>query len=179
MPRYLVKMERDGLTRYMEWSTIVDAPITYLLTLEEFTDYYREEYGRRAMEMEFEDRMKRVEATGISAHDGVRERDSLWKYNRAGEGETQLTEEQIWVKYHDERPKPEEQGPRPKRGDLWRHYKGTVYFVERVVKHSETGEDMVVYYRDGTPEDAWCRPLSMWHDEIEEGKRRFEPVTKR
>lgn len=103
MPRYIVKMEREGVSRYMEWSSIVDAPITYLMSLEEFKEYYQEEYGRRGME-DLDDRMERVEKTGISAHAGIREVESLWRYNRAGEEEAELTEEEVWVKYHDERP---------------------------------------------------------------------------
>ena len=104
MPRYIVKMEKDGTEAYMEWSTIVDAPVTYLLPLQEFKDYYRDEYGRHGMK-DFEYRMGRVEETGISAHDGVREYDSLWRYNRAGENETQLTKDEIWQKYYVNRPK--------------------------------------------------------------------------
>lgn len=104
MPRYIVKMEKDGTEAYMEWSTIVDAPVTYLMSLEEFKDYYREEYGRRGVG-DLEDRMSRVEKTGISAHDGVREYDSLWEYNRAGENETHLTKDEIWQKYYVDRPK--------------------------------------------------------------------------
>jgi len=104
MPRYIVKMEKDGVEAYMEWSTIVDAPVTYLMPLEEFKDYYRDEYGRHGMN-DLGDRMGRVEETGISAHDGVCVLKTLWSYNRAGSGETQLTKDEIWQKYYVNRPK--------------------------------------------------------------------------
>lgn len=107
MPRYIVKMEWDEKVRYMEWSTIVDAPVTYLMSLEEFTGYYREEYGRHGMGHEFEDRMTRVEETGTSAHLNTRE--FLFKHNRAGENGSALNEETIWRVYHDERPTGEEE----------------------------------------------------------------------
>jgi hypothetical protein len=190
MGRFIVKMERDDKVRYMEWSTIVDAPVTYLMPLEEFKAYYQEEHGRRSVEFDFEDRMKRVEAKGVSSH--VSTYAGLWEYNRAGDDETQLTEEQTWVKYHDWRAtdgedpathEAREEPPRPKRGDLWKHYKGTVYFIEGEAKHSETEQTMILYRPNNgsTHNDegaqVWARPLSMWHDDVGDGKRRFEPVT--
>ena len=65
MPRYIIKLPTPIGDRYLEWSSIVDAPITYGLTLEEFTDYYRSEYGDQGMR-DLPDRMARVEATGTS-----------------------------------------------------------------------------------------------------------------
>ena len=106
MPRYIVKMTKEGIEAYMEWSTIVDAPVTYLMSLEEFKQYYRDEYGRDGM-IKLHRRMERVETNGISAHDGVREYDSLWKYNRAGDDEAQLTKDEVWQKYYVERPQGE------------------------------------------------------------------------
>lgn len=47
----------------------------------------------------------------------------------------------------------------------YRHYKGNMYEVIGVAKHSETLEEMVVYralYGDG---GIWVRPAYMW-DEI-------------
>ena len=61
---------------------------------------------------------------------------------------------------------------------IYRHYKGNLYLVEEVAKHSETLEDMVVYralYGDRT---VWVRPLWMFVEEVE-GKdqtHRFELV---
>jgi len=64
------------------------------MPLEEFTRYYREEYGRRDMEFEFPQRMQRVEAKGNSSLLG-HTTDELLAHNRAGKGETCLTKEQI------------------------------------------------------------------------------------
>lgn len=62
---------------------------------------------------------------------------------------------------------------------IYRHFKGNMYEVLHVARHSETLEEMVVYkalYGDG---DVWVRPLSMWDEIIErEGETfsRFELV---
>ncbi len=47
---------------------------------------------------------------------------------------------------------------------LYRHYKGNDYKVLDVVKHSETGEWMVLYqacYGEGF---SWVRPISLFFD---------------
>ena len=49
----------------------------------------------------------------------------------------------------------------------YRHFKGGEYEVLYVAKHSETGEDMVVYralYGDG---GVWVRPAKMWNETVE------------
>ncbi len=48
----------------------------------------------------------------------------------------------------------------------YRHFKGGMYEVIGVAKHSETLEGMVVYkalYGDG---GIWVRPLSMWEERV-------------
>jgi len=82
----------------MEWSTVVDAPVTFGMTLEEFTAHYKDEYGRHGLQFEFEQRMKRVEEKGTSSqlHDSV---DEVISGNRAGKNETCLTKEQIIAGY--------------------------------------------------------------------------------
>ncbi len=61
----------------------------------------------------------------------------------------------------------------------YRHYKGHVYEVIAVARHSETLEDMVVYkalYGDG---GYWVRPASMWRQTVTvDGKKvcRFERI---
>ncbi len=75
---------------------------------------------------------------------------------------------------------------REKRKDMnyikpgkYRHFKGNEYEVLYIAKHSETGEDMVVYralYGEG---GVWVRPTSMWNETVErDGKvyKRFEKV---
>lgn len=92
-------MERDGAEAYMEWSTIVDAPVTYLVPIEEFEDYYRHRYGEEGMRR-LPERMARVEETGCSAHD--QSADDLILVNRAGPGEAALSPDEIWDHYYRE-----------------------------------------------------------------------------
>ncbi|GAA0180346.1 DUF1653 domain-containing protein [Clostridium sediminicola] len=61
----------------------------------------------------------------------------------------------------------------------YRHFKGNEYEVIALAKHSETGEDMVVYRALYGEYGIWVRPTSMWQDEItREGKtfKRFEKI---
>lgn len=51
-------------------------------------------------------------------------------------------------------------------GRKYRHYKGNIYKIIALAKHSETLEDMVVY-ENVEKGDIWVRPKSMWNDEIE------------
>jgi hypothetical protein len=103
MPRFIVKIPHAGQDYYLDWSTIVDAPVTYGMSLDEYKEYYRDEYGRAAFEgFEFKQRMERVEAKGTSSmfHNNV---EDLISYNRAGEKETQLDLQGIIQKYIVER----------------------------------------------------------------------------
>ena len=48
----------------------------------------------------------------------------------------------------------------------YKHYKGNMYEVIGIAKHSETLEEMVVYralYGDG---GLWVRPASMWEETV-------------
>ena len=50
---------------------------------------------------------------------------------------------------------------------IYRHFKGNLYEVIGMAKHSETLEEMVVYralYGEG---GLWVRPASMWNETIE------------
>ncbi|MDO9000504.1 DUF1653 domain-containing protein [Sediminibacterium sp.] len=64
---------------------------------------------------------------------------------------------------------------------LYKHYKGNVYEVVGIAKHSETLEDLVVYkatyQKEG--ENLWVRPIEMFLERIElDGKsvKRFEKI---
>jgi len=49
---------------------------------------------------------------------------------------------------------------------VYRHFKGNLYRVLHIAKHSETLEPMVVYkalYGEG---EIWVRPASMWDETI-------------
>ena len=61
---------------------------------------------------------------------------------------------------------------------LYRHYKGNVYRVIAVGKHSETLEDMVIYQgvKNG---EYWVRPAQMWNEDVcvnGETLKRFSPI---
>ena len=61
----------------------------------------------------------------------------------------------------------------------YRHFKGNIYQVMAIAKHSETEEEMVVYHPFEKVGDFWVRPLKMWEEEIcRDGKtfKRFEKI---
>lgn len=61
----------------------------------------------------------------------------------------------------------------------YRHFKGGLYEVLGVARHSETQEELVIYRPLGA-DQLWVRPLSMFTESIEhEGERvpRFAPFT--
>jgi len=93
MPRYICQFE-DGDQRWLlEWSTIVEAPVTWGMTEEEFRSYYQTKYGTDEME-KLGERLARVEAKGTSArhYDDL---DDLIFSNRAGHREAHLDKEGI------------------------------------------------------------------------------------
>lgn len=58
-------------------------------------------------------------------------------------------------------------------GGIYKHFKGNMYKVVGVAKHSETMEDMVVYesLRNNT---LWVRPITMWNETVDDkGTLRF------
>lgn len=64
-------------------------------------------------------------------------------------------------------------------GGIYRHFKGNLYKVLHIAKHSETEELMVVYQKLYGDHDIWVRPLDMFLDYKEvDGKmvKRFEEV---
>ena len=63
----------------------------------------------------------------------------------------------------------------------YRHFKGKIYKVLHIAKHSETLEDIVVYQAMYGEQGIWVRPKSMFEEVIErDGKtfRRFSPISK-
>lgn len=83
MGRWLVRTDDD---RFLEWSSIVDAPITMLMTRAELEEYVRDEYGREGLSR-LNDRIERAQKL------------SEIGWNRAGEGEASLSPEEIIVRY--------------------------------------------------------------------------------
>lgn len=65
-------------------------------------------------------------------------------------------------------------------GEYYRHFKGNVYRVLHIAKHSETLEEMVVYLAMYGERSVWVRPKAMFDEVIErDGKsiRRFSPIS--
>ena len=57
---------------------------------------------------------------------------------------------------------------------IYRHYKGKLYEVVGIAKHSETLEEMVIYKAlyQSEGENLWTRPLKMFKEEVVlEGKQ--------
>ena len=56
----------------------------------------------------------------------------------------------------------------------YRHFKGNMYEVIGVAKHSESLEEMVVYRALYGSGDLWVRPTSKWDETIERDGRVFK-----
>jgi len=62
---------------------------------------------------------------------------------------------------------------------VYRHYKGNIYQVIGVAKHSETEEDLVVYQALYGECGLWVRPINMFCEKVEVGRKfvpRFELI---
>lgn len=49
----------------------------------------------------------------------------------------------------------------------YRHYKGGMYTVIGVARHTETEEILVLYHKINQPADLWVRPVAMFQETIE------------
>lgn len=93
MPRIIIKLD----DKYFEWSTVVEAPVTLGLTLEEFIRYYQDEYGRMGLEG-LDRRLERVEKYGTSSMVDVTVFETI-HCNRAGHNEKHLDKDEILEHY--------------------------------------------------------------------------------
>ena len=84
MAHHVIKLEKY----YLEWSTVLDAPITIGTTLARFKTYYRRKYGSEGIKY-LQERMYRLEEKSI-ASSYYNYADDLIKCNRAGPDETCL-----------------------------------------------------------------------------------------
>lgn len=59
----------------------------------------------------------------------------------------------------------------------YRHFKGKEYEVLGVARHSETGEELVVYRALYGDFGLWVRPVSMWNETVERDGKTFRRFT--
>lgn len=93
MGRPIIKLERDGQTWFMEWTTVTDSPRTWGMSEAEFRDYYREEYGRSGS-LDLDRRLDAAKRRGSSGYGGESVEDAV-SHNRAGYDECTLTIDEI------------------------------------------------------------------------------------
>ena len=62
----------------------------------------------------------------------------------------------------------------PKKGEIYKHFKGNLYEVLAIAMHTETMEDMVVY-REVDGEKTYARPLEMFVSKMD--KEKYPNVT--
>ena len=49
---------------------------------------------------------------------------------------------------------------------LYRHYKGNIYRLICIARHSETLEELVIYQDARQPEKCGARPVGMWEENV-------------
>ena len=59
----------------------------------------------------------------------------------------------------------------------YRHFKGGEYRVFCMARHSETGEEMVIYQALYGERGIWVRPASMWNETVERDGKTFQRFT--
>lgn len=91
MPKYIIVINdpKDNRDYYLEWSTVVDAPVSYGADINTLRKYYPKD---------IDNRLSRVESHGTSSRLGITT-ESMISHNRAGDDESCLTKEEILDKY--------------------------------------------------------------------------------
>lgn len=52
-------------------------------------------------------------------------------------------------------------------GGIYRHYKGRLYQVLYIARHSETEEQLVIYQALYDDYDIWARPFAMFMEDVQ------------
>lgn len=60
----------------------------------------------------------------------------------------------------------------------YRHFKGNEYEVLFTARHSETGEEMVVYRALYGEYGLWVRPASMWNETVIRDGKEYQRFTR-
>jgi len=96
MGRCVAKIGED---KYLMWSTVVDAPTTYIMSRQEMIDYMITNAVTQATD-DAEQSLKRADENGTSWQAGSRQTfDDLIVANRAGKNEERLTKEELIEEY--------------------------------------------------------------------------------
>lgn len=97
MPRYI--LHRNDL--FLEWSTVVDSPVSAALERDAFVAHMRATYPP-AQNADLERRMERALATGVSVVNPPLTLEDVIAHNKAGVDEGELTVDQIFDLYRPE-----------------------------------------------------------------------------
>jgi hypothetical protein len=108
MGRCIIKLTEGERAWYLEWSTVVDAPVTYGMSLDELRAHVKDRYGSEGI-AELPGRLARVEKFGTSMMRDESVVDTAW-LNRAGKGESRLTYRQMVAMYCGGEDAPEVEG---------------------------------------------------------------------
>ena len=94
MGRTIIKIK----DKFFEWSTIVDAPVTYGMDENELRSYIKDEYGNAGLE-DLPKQLQRVQEKGASWHDEDYDLEQTVMCNRAGENESCISLDEIYERY--------------------------------------------------------------------------------